>query len=102
MTNRMSPWWGCALLVAATACNGDDGGTSIGSCPPEAPFGTQEGDVAPNVTLYDCDGAAVQLRDACRVHFPVCRVPRQERTKRFRSLRDLRLKSRALSRQTFG
>lgn len=35
------------------------------SCPPQGPFGTGTGDVAANVTLYDCDGNPVELHDLC-------------------------------------
>jgi len=51
----------------------EDGGTSVadavdagtvgGSCPPSGPFGTAEGEVAPDVTLFDCEGNEVSLHD---------------------------------------
>lgn len=70
MVRWQSPWWGGVMALAMMGCGGDDDATantpvSPGSCPPEAPFGTEQGNVAPDVTLYDCDGQAVQLRDLC-------------------------------------
>jgi len=38
-----------------------DGSTVGGVCPPTGPFGTEVGDVAPDVTLLDCDGNEVSL-----------------------------------------
>lgn len=43
---------------------GSSGTTALG-CPPAPPYGTQVGDLAPDVTLYDCDGNAVQLHSLC-------------------------------------
>ena len=42
---------------------GDGGGTGV--CPPSAPFGTETGDVAPDVTLLDCDGVEHSLHELC-------------------------------------
>ncbi len=41
------------------------GGSSTLSCPPSGPFGSSVGELAPAVTLYDCDGNAVSLHDLC-------------------------------------
>lgn len=43
---------------------GDDAATGA-LCPPSGPFGTNVGDVAADVTLFDCEGNEVQLHDLC-------------------------------------
>lgn len=36
-----------------------------GTCPPEGPFGTAVGDVAPDLVLMDCDGVEHTLHELC-------------------------------------
>ena len=50
--------------VAGTGAGAGAGGASA-SCPPEGPYGTSPGQVAPDVTLYDCDGNPVDLHGLC-------------------------------------
>lgn len=51
------------------ACEGDcsDGVCAVpgGSCPPAGPYGTSAGAIAPDVELFDCDGAPVALHTLC-------------------------------------
>ena len=75
-----------------TALPADDGAVDaevdadalpMASCPPTGPFGTDVGDVAPDVTLLDCEGTEVRLHELCDApvswiyHYaewcPVCR-----------------------------
>jgi hypothetical protein len=67
-------WLIALLFVTAFACSGevhtgpaDDGDSGLiqAACPPVGPYGVKSGNVAPNVTLYDCDGVAVHLHDLC-------------------------------------
>ncbi|MFW5740970.1 MAG: peroxiredoxin family protein [Myxococcota bacterium] len=49
-----------------TGAMADTGGASSpATCPPNGPFGSVPGEVAPNVILYDCEGNEVQLHDLC-------------------------------------
>lgn len=78
------------LVLLASACTetapppperevdaGTGGGTDAGAptdagppaepslCPPSGPFGSNEGDVAPDVRLMDCDGVEHSLHELC-------------------------------------
>ncbi len=53
-----------AGAAAGAAGNAGAGGVAA-VCPPQAPYGTEVGDTATNVTLYDCDGKPVQLHSLC-------------------------------------
>lgn len=44
---------------------GPDGSIAEGTCPPEGPYGTEPGQVAPDVTLLDCDGVEHSLHELC-------------------------------------
>ncbi|MEZ4376253.1 MAG: redoxin family protein [Polyangiaceae bacterium] len=48
-----------------SAAGGSGGAANTLSCPPSGPYGSDVGDVFPDVTLYDCDGNAVSLHDLC-------------------------------------
>lgn len=53
-------------MAGAGALSGSGGGAGNASiCPPAGPYGTQVGQIAPDVTLYDCDGNAVTLHSLC-------------------------------------
>jgi len=84
---RWSGRWMIALIQVSTfACSGEvhslapenrdagggvqEGGADSDSdtmrvCPPAGPYGVKPGDVAPDVALYDCEGATVHLQDLC-------------------------------------
>ncbi|MGE0322770.1 MAG: peroxiredoxin family protein [Polyangiaceae bacterium] len=54
-----------------SAAGGSGGAASTLSCPPTGPYGSDVGDVFPDVTLYDCDGNAVSLHDLCEARVSV-------------------------------
>lgn len=49
------------------ATDAGDGADAVmaASCPPVGPFGTEEGEIAADVTLYDCEGNEVRLHELC-------------------------------------
>lgn len=49
------------------ATDAGDGPDAVmgGVCPPVGPFGTGEGEVAADVTLFDCEGNEVRLHELC-------------------------------------
>ena len=72
----------CQPDCAAKQCGGDGCGGSCGtcsvgtcngagqcqaplSCPPDGPYGLNVGDIAPDVTLKDCDGNSYSVHDLC-------------------------------------
>jgi hypothetical protein len=44
---------------------GGDSGVAPPLCPPSAPFGVSEGNVLPDVSFPDCDGASHSLHELC-------------------------------------
>ncbi len=58
---------GASAGSGGTAGSGGSGGTggSAAVCPPVGPYGGNVGDIAEDVTLYDCDGKPVSLHSLC-------------------------------------
>ena len=42
-----------------------DGGPGVDGCPPEGPYGVEEGDLLPAPALVDCDGNPYSLHSLC-------------------------------------
>ncbi len=56
----------CGTCASGESC--EDGGCVAPmdeTCPPVEPYGTDVGDIAPDVTLLDCDGVEHSLHDLC-------------------------------------
>lgn len=43
-----------------------DAGMMMGLCPPQGPFGANQGDTAPPLMLTDCEGNQHNLHDLCQ------------------------------------
>lgn len=56
------------LVASSVGCGRSAPWDLAGSdgCPPQGPFGTEPGDLAPNLTLRDCAGQPVELHQLCR------------------------------------
>ncbi len=55
----------CGPCEAGESCAEGMCGPRTFGCPPSAPFGTAEGDVAADAVLFDCDGNEVALHTLC-------------------------------------
>jgi hypothetical protein len=57
----------CGTCAATTTCNAGtcEPNREAGDCPPTGASGNQVGQIAPDITLYQCDGTPVRTHGAC-------------------------------------